>query len=105
MLVYQANPVEVQFICNVNTFFCPRLVYQGNPVGVLLFSYVNTFFCHVGVPSQSCESSTLLLCKHFLLPCWRTKQISWESTLLLCKHFLLFQLICMAGGHVSENAL
>ena len=43
------------------------LVDQTNPVGVQLFSYVNTFFCHVGVPNQSCESSTLFLCKHFLL--------------------------------------
>ena len=38
---------------------------------------------HVGVPNQSCGS--------------------W--TLFLCKHFLLFQLICMATGHVSAYAL
>ena len=43
------------------------LLYQTNPVGVQLFSYVNTFFCHdVVVPNQSCGSSTLLLCKHFI---------------------------------------
>ena len=54
------------------------LVYQTNPVGVLLFSHVNTFFCHVGEPNQSCESSTLFLCKHFLLSCWCTKPILWE---------------------------
>ena len=55
------------------------LLCQTNPVGVQLFSYVNTFFCHVVVPNQSCESesSTLFLCKRFLLSCWCTKPILW----------------------------
>ena len=38
---------------------------------------------HVGVPNQSFKIWTLF----------------W------CKHFLLFQYICIADGHVSENAL
>ena len=54
------------------------LLYQTNPVGVQLFSYVNTFFCHVGEPNQSCGSSTLFLCNHFLLLCWCTRPILWE---------------------------
>ena len=37
------------------------LLYQTNPVGVQLLSYVNTFFCHVSEPNQSCASSTFLL--------------------------------------------
>ena len=35
-------------------------------------------FCHVVVPNQSCGSSTLFLCEHFLLPCCCTKPILWE---------------------------
>ena len=65
------------------------LLYQTNPVGVQLFSYVNTFFCHVVVPDQSCKSSTLFLCEHFLLSCCLPNQSCESSTLFLCKHFLL----------------
>ena len=54
------------------------LLYQTNPVAVQLFSYGNTFFCHVVVPNQSCGSSTLFLCKHFLLSCCCTKPILCE---------------------------
>ena len=54
------------------------LMYQTNPVRVQLFTHVNTFFCHVDVPNQSCGSSTLFSCKHFLLPCCCTKPILWE---------------------------
>ena len=70
--------------------WCTMLVYQTNPVGVQLFSYVNTFFCHVGVPHQSCGSSTLFLCKHFLLSCWCTKQILWEFN-----SFFMWTLSCV----------
>ena len=70
-------------------------VYQTNPEGVELFSYVNIFFCHVVVPNQSCESSTLFLCKHFVLSCCCTKPILWElnSFLILTLSFamLLYQ--------------
>ena len=69
------------------------LVYKTNPVGVQLFSYVNTFFCHVGVPNQSCGSSTLFLCKHFLLPCWWTKPILWEFNSFLYVNTLNF-IVC-----------
>ena len=87
------------------------LLYQTYAVGFQFFSYVNTFFCHVGVPNQSCGSSTLL-CKHFLLPYCYTKPILWEfnsflmetlcsnkfawlldtwvHTLYFCKYYCLF---------------
>ena len=76
MLLYQTSPWGVQlfsyekFAWSLHTFM---FVYQTNPVRVQLFSYINTFFCHVVVPNQSCESSTLFLCKHFHLfqfICW-----------------------------------
>ena len=66
MLLNQTSPVGVQLFSFVTLSFA-MLVYQTNPVGDQLFSYVNTFFCHVVVPNQSCGSSTLFLCKHFLL--------------------------------------
>ena len=55
MLLHQTNPVRVQLLSYVNTFYC-HVVAQTNPVRVQLFSYVNTFFCHVGEPNQSCGS-------------------------------------------------
>ena len=73
------------------------LVYQTNPVGVQLFSYVNTFFCHVGVPNQSCGSSTLFLCKHFLLPCWFTKPILWEFNSFLMLTLSFAMLLCQTN--------
>ena len=61
------------------------LLYQTKSLRVHLFSYVNTFFCHVVVPNQSSGSSTLFLCKHFLLPCCCTKPILWEFRPFLIK--------------------
>ena len=65
------------------------LLYQTNPVWVQLFSYVNTFFCHVVVPNQSCVSSTLFLCKHFLLSCCCTKPILCEFNSFAVRFFFL----------------
>ena len=109
-----AKPIQWEFNSFlILTLSFVMLLYQTNPVRVQLFTYVNTFFCHVDVPNQSCGSSTLYLCKHFLLPCWCTyqtnpvgvelftyvntffchvgvpKQSCESSTLFLCKHFLL----------------